>query len=145
MEAVLSSFVKRLGYGVKPDLLPLMAIRGVQPSRARCLWNAGFRTPSSLIAADPADLVKRVKDANKDAKSALFFSMRSAVGLIREAQRAVEGSISDKRWELVQLTQSTTQSSGRSQPTGQHAHMHNGTFHRASVLSPNTKRRRSTA
>ncbi|MEA1965992.1 MAG: ATP-dependent DNA helicase [Euryarchaeota archaeon] len=40
-----------LKYGVKPELLSLVAIRGVGRVRARRLYDAGYATPESLLAA----------------------------------------------------------------------------------------------
>ena len=40
-----------LKHGVKPELLPLVAIRGVGRVRARRLHDAGYATPESLLAA----------------------------------------------------------------------------------------------
>ncbi|KPI85643.1 putative DNA polymerase theta (helicase domain only) [Leptomonas seymouri] len=104
LEAVLSSFVKRLGFGVKPDLLPLMEIRGMQPARARALWNAGFKKLSSIAAADADDMVSKVKSMNPpDAKSAKFFTKRSALMVIREAHLTLQSQIKEKKGELLEL------------------------------------------
>ncbi len=43
-----------LKYGVKPELLSLVAIRGVGRVRARRLYDAGYATPESLLAAGDA-------------------------------------------------------------------------------------------
>ncbi|TPP51267.1 Helicase conserved C-terminal domain family protein [Leishmania donovani] len=105
LEAVLSSFVKRLGFGVKPDLLPLMEIRGMQPPRARALWNAGFKKVAAIAAADADDMVSKVKLMNpKDSKAAKFFTKRSALMAIREANLALQSQIKEKKGELQELT-----------------------------------------
>jgi replicative superfamily II helicase len=105
LEAVLSSFVKRLGFGVKPDLLPLMEIRGMQPPRARALWNAGFKKLSLIAAADADDMVARVKSMNPpESKSAKFFTKRSALMVIREANLTLQSQIKEKKGELQELT-----------------------------------------
>ncbi|KAG5504851.1 hypothetical protein GH5_05482 [Leishmania sp. Ghana 2012 LV757] len=105
LEAVLASFVKRLGFGVKPDLLPLMEIRGMQPSRARALWNAGFKKLATIAAADADDMVSKVKAMNpKDAKAAKFFAKRSALMVIRGANLALQSKIREKKDELQELT-----------------------------------------
>ena len=105
LEAVLSSFVKRLGFGVKPDLLPLMEIRGIQPPRARALWNAGFKTLSLIAAADADDMVAKVKLMNPaDSKAAKFFTKRSALMVIREAHLTLQSQIKEKKGELQELT-----------------------------------------
>lgn len=105
LEAVLSSFVKRLGFGVKPDLLPLMEIRGMQPPRARALWNAGFKKLAAIAAADADDMVAKVKSLNPvDSKSAKFFTKRSALMVIREAHLTLQSQIKEKKGELQELT-----------------------------------------
>ncbi len=105
LEAVLSSFVKRLGFGVKPDIVPLMEIRGVQPPRARALWNAGFKDPAALAGCTPQEVLDRVKAKNpKDSKTVKFFSIKSAVVVVREANRLLQATVRDKRVELQALT-----------------------------------------
>ena len=49
-----------LKYGVKPELLSLVAIRGVGRVRARRLYDAGYATPESLLAAGEARIGKIV-------------------------------------------------------------------------------------
>ncbi|PXF60483.1 MAG: extensin [Candidatus Methanogaster sp.] len=46
-----SDLTECLKYGVKPELLSLVAIRGVGRVRARRLYDAGYATPESLLAA----------------------------------------------------------------------------------------------
>ncbi|CCW67507.1 unnamed protein product [Phytomonas sp. Hart1] len=105
LEAVLTSFIKRLGFGVKPDLLPLMEIKGIQPPRARALWNAGLRTPSQIAAmASPEALVERVKVMNPpDNKAALYFTKRSALMVIHAASLKLQEQIQQKMDELKEL------------------------------------------
>jgi POLQ-like helicase len=114
LEALLSSFVKRLGFGVRPDIVPLMEIKGVQAARARALWNAGFRDAASIASATPTELVERVQKNNPpDSKAAKFFLMKSAVAVIREATKHVQLIIKEKRGELLELTVRSTQPSSR--------------------------------
>nr|CCC92122.1 putative DNA polymerase theta (helicase domain only) [Trypanosoma congolense IL3000] len=109
LEAVLASFVKRLGFGVKPDIVPLMEIRGVQPPRARALWVAGFKSPSAIASCTPMELLQRLKSSNqKENKAIKYFSIRTAVSLIREANVLVQRSIRDKKGELVDMTSSSS-------------------------------------
>ncbi|KAF5221529.1 hypothetical protein ECC02_005416 [Trypanosoma cruzi] len=105
LEAVLSSYVKRLGFGVKPDIVPLMEIRGLQPARARALWAAGFKDPAAIAASNPGELLQRVKNANApENKSVKFFTLRAAVALIREANLLLQHHIREKKGELIELT-----------------------------------------
>ncbi|RHW70854.1 DNA polymerase theta (helicase domain only) [Trypanosoma brucei equiperdum] len=105
LEAVLASFVKRLGFGVKPDIIPLMEIKGVQPGRARALWRAGFKDPAAVAACTPAELLKRMKEANPpDSKVVKYFSIRSAVVVLREANAWVQQNIREKKGDLADIT-----------------------------------------
>lgn len=104
LEAVLASFVKRLGFGVRPDIVPLMEIRGMQPARARALWVAGFKDPAAIAASSPNELLQRVKGANSpENKSVKFFTLRSAVSVIREANNFLQQHIREKKGELMEL------------------------------------------
>ncbi len=47
---------ERVKYGVKSELLPLLAIPGIGRVRARKLYNAGFKTLADLASATPKDL-----------------------------------------------------------------------------------------
>ncbi|KEG14449.1 putative ATP-dependent RNA helicase [Trypanosoma grayi] len=105
LEAVLASYVKRLGFGVKPDIVPLMELRGVQPGRARALWVAGFKDPAAIAACNPEELVRRVKASNPpDNKTVKFFSLRSAISLVRQANVLLQQTILEKKGELLELT-----------------------------------------
>jgi helicase len=46
----------RIRYGVKQELLPLVALEGIGRVRARALYNAGFTDLRKLAKADPAKL-----------------------------------------------------------------------------------------
>ncbi len=47
---------ERVRYGVKAELLPLLAIPGIGRVRARKLYDAGFKTLADLASATPKDL-----------------------------------------------------------------------------------------
>ena len=49
---------KRLKYGVKEELLPLIRFRNIGRARARKLFNAGIRTPVDIKKADEIVLAK---------------------------------------------------------------------------------------
>jgi POLQ-like helicase len=94
---------------VRPDIIPLMEIKGVQASRARALWNAGFRDAASIAAANAQELVEKVKRGNPpDSKAAKFFLLKSAISVIREATKHVQSLIKEKRGELLELTARST-------------------------------------
>jgi len=46
----------RMKYGVKPELLPLVSLRGIGRVRARRLFNQGITTPQAVLAAGPEGL-----------------------------------------------------------------------------------------
>jgi helicase len=48
----------RIAMGIKPELLPLVSLEGVGRVRARSLFNAGFRSISSIAAASERELSK---------------------------------------------------------------------------------------
>jgi POLQ-like helicase len=103
LEAVLVAYVKRLGYGVRPDLIPLMDIPGVTAPRARALWNAGFKTPASIAAVSPELLKETVRAANPESQSVKYFSVRSAAATIREANSLIRKLLQNKAQELHDL------------------------------------------
>ena len=51
------------------ELSGLVRVQWVNPNFARALLAAGYRTPAAVAAADPADLVQAVADANEDRRS----------------------------------------------------------------------------
>jgi replicative superfamily II helicase len=61
LECILSQYSKRLGFGVKSDILELVQIEGVGQVRARALCNAGFKDVKSIAQASPNKLVKKLK------------------------------------------------------------------------------------
>lgn len=64
LEAVLASFVKRLGFGAKPDILPLMELRTLTAGRARMLWNAGYRDIEQLASVGREE--EKARDARRN-------------------------------------------------------------------------------
>ncbi len=55
---LLRSLAKRIRYGVKQELLPLVSLPGVGRVRARRLYDAGYRTLHDLAMARPEDLLR---------------------------------------------------------------------------------------
>lgn len=51
MNHVISILASRVHHGVKPELLPLVALRNIGRVRARTLFNAGYPEPQSLVEA----------------------------------------------------------------------------------------------
>ena len=54
----LSKLRKRLKYGVKEELLPLIEVRGIGRARARRLWRSNVRSIADLKKIDKKDLSK---------------------------------------------------------------------------------------
>ncbi len=49
---------RRLEYGVREELLPLIELKGIGRVRARALYNMGIKKPEDIRSADPSLLVK---------------------------------------------------------------------------------------
>ena len=60
MEVLLESFVKRLAFGARLELVALMEIKGVRQARAKQLYAAGFRSVKSVAEATPEALLLRI-------------------------------------------------------------------------------------
>ena len=95
LHSIISAFVARIGYGVKPDILPLMFVRGIQSARARVLCQAGISTVKALATATPEDIHRRVecvlkKRAERYKKTfPTFFTLTTAQNLVRNAKLAL--------------------------------------------------------
>jgi len=100
LERVLAGYVKRLGFGVKPDLVPLTEIKGVQAARARALWNAGFKTVKDLAKADPETLLRRLK---VKCKANRMLSKRAAIQIVESAKGLLKSQAKDLKEEADQL------------------------------------------
>nr|XP_046232063.1 helicase POLQ-like isoform X2 [Scatophagus argus] len=79
-KALLTELTRRLSYCVKAELIPLMEVAGVMESRAKQLYNAGYKTLTHLANADPAVLSKAIenlyrKQANQIVASAKMMSL----------------------------------------------------------------------
>uniref|UniRef100_A0A8D3CV42 Helicase, POLQ like n=1 Tax=Scophthalmus maximus TaxID=52904 RepID=A0A8D3CV42_SCOMX len=87
--ALLTELTRRLSYCVKAELIPLMEVAGVMESRAKQLFNAGYKTLTHLANADPAVLSKTVenlykKQANQIVASAKMLLNEKAAALQEE-------------------------------------------------------------
>ena len=91
LQSLIASFVSRLGHGVKPDLLPLMAVNGIQSSRARVLCQAGLTTIKDLASSTPEDVYVRVQNILQKRSEAskkpnrMFFTISTARMLVKNA------------------------------------------------------------
>ncbi|XP_037548550.1 helicase POLQ-like [Nematolebias whitei] len=64
-KALLTELTRRLSYCVKAELIPLMEVAGVMESRAKQLYNAGYKTLAHLANADPAVLCRTIENLYK--------------------------------------------------------------------------------
>lgn len=88
-KALLSEITRRLTYCVQAELIPLMEVAGVMESRAKQLYNAGYRTLTHLANADPSVLSKTIdnlymKQANQIVASAKMLLHEKAFALQEE-------------------------------------------------------------
>eukprot|EP01063_Lacrimia_lanifica_P018073 TRINITY_DN2502_c0_g1_i1.p1 TRINITY_DN2502_c0_g1~~TRINITY_DN2502_c0_g1_i1.p1 ORF type:complete len:1304 (+),score=415.99 TRINITY_DN2502_c0_g1_i1:129-4040(+) len=111
LQFTIQSYVKRLGCGVRADCAHLTEIRGVQASRARCLFNAGYRTVAALAKANPDDVLQRVKTAaskgGRENPTAKYLHRGVVAKIVSEANVLLQQQIDEKRRELELLAQSS--------------------------------------
>ena len=83
---------RRIEHGVKPELLPLVAIPGVGRVRARRLYDAGFKTLEALANASPEELLRVPGIGPSTAASILeFFGRRDEADRLRGGRGRREG------------------------------------------------------
>ncbi|XP_051794475.1 helicase POLQ-like [Acanthochromis polyacanthus] len=87
--ALLTELTRRLSYCVKAELIPLMEVAGVMESRAKQLYNAGYRTLTHLANADVSVLTRTIehlsrKQANQIVASAKMLLNEKAAALQEE-------------------------------------------------------------
>ncbi|KAM6975145.1 helicase POLQ-like isoform 2-T2 [Tautogolabrus adspersus] len=63
--ALLIELTRRLSYCVRAEFIPLMEVVGVMESRAKQLYNAGYKTLTHLANADPAVLCRSIENLSK--------------------------------------------------------------------------------
>ncbi|XP_053266979.1 helicase POLQ-like [Pleuronectes platessa] len=91
-KALLTELTRRLSYCVRAELIPLMEVVGVMESRAKQLYNAGYKTLSRLANADPASLSKTIEHlSNKQANQIVA----SAKMLLNEKAAALQEEVDD--------------------------------------------------
>ena len=90
LEAVLGCYVKRLNWGVLPEIVPLTEVCGIGRSRARALWNAGFRTVRAIASAKPEDIVKHVPHLGPFKDRAARLVIKGARGLLERQARELQ-------------------------------------------------------
>ncbi|XP_040012598.1 helicase POLQ-like isoform X2 [Xiphias gladius] len=91
-KALLTELTRRLSYCVKAELIPLMEVAGVMESRAKQLYNAGYKTLTHLANADPAVLSKTIENLYKKQANQI---VASAKMLLNEKAAALQEEVDD--------------------------------------------------
>ncbi|KAK2818514.1 hypothetical protein Q5P01_024075 [Channa striata] len=91
-KALLMELMQRLSYCVKAELIPLMEVAGVMESRAKQLYNAGYKTLTHLANADPAVLSKTIEKLHKKQANQI---VASAKMLLNEKAAALQEEVDD--------------------------------------------------
>ncbi|XP_034457397.1 helicase POLQ-like [Hippoglossus hippoglossus] len=91
-KALLTELTRRLSYCVKAELIPLMEVVGVMESRAKQLYNAGYKTLTHLANADPAILSKTIENLYKKQANQI---VASAKMLLNEKAAALQEEVDD--------------------------------------------------
>ena len=94
LEAVLNTFVERLNLGVKAEIIPLTEISGVGRSRARALWNAGFKSVEAIAHTSIEDLRRHVRLGPFDERAATIIVQGARNLLSRKAKEAAQKAAS---------------------------------------------------
>ncbi|XP_034627105.1 helicase POLQ-like isoform X2 [Trachemys scripta elegans] len=91
-KALLTELTKRLTYCVKAELIPLMEVAGVLESRAKQLYDSGYKTLAHLANADPETLVKMIEHLSRRQARQI---VSSAKMLLREKAEALQGEVEE--------------------------------------------------
>ncbi|XP_053195867.1 helicase POLQ-like isoform X2 [Scomber japonicus] len=90
--ALLTELTRRLSYCVQAELIPLMEVVGVMESRAKQLYNAGYKTLTHLANADPAVLSKTIENLYKKQANLI---VASAKMLLNEKAAALQEEVDE--------------------------------------------------
>ncbi|XP_077671103.1 helicase POLQ-like isoform X2 [Eretmochelys imbricata] len=91
-KALLTELTKRLTYCVKAELIPLMEVAGVLESRAKQLYDSGYKTLAHLANADPETLVKMIEHLSRRQARQI---VSSAKMLLREKAEALQEEVEE--------------------------------------------------
>ncbi|XP_032656318.1 helicase POLQ-like isoform X2 [Chelonoidis abingdonii] len=91
-KALLMELTKRLTYCVKAELVPLMEVAGVLESRAKQLYDSGYKTLAHLANADPETLVKMIEHLSRRQGRQI---VSSAKMLLREKAEALQEEVEE--------------------------------------------------
>ncbi|XP_043825403.1 helicase POLQ-like [Dromiciops gliroides] len=85
--ALLAELMKKLSYCVKADLVPLMEVTGVLESRAKQLYDAGYKTVAHLANADPEVLLRTINHLSRRQAKQIVSSAKMLLNEKAEALR----------------------------------------------------------
>ncbi|XP_068949250.1 helicase POLQ-like isoform X3 [Petaurus breviceps papuanus] len=88
--ALLTELTKKLSYCVKADLVPLMEVTGVLESRAKQLYDAGYKTVTYLANADPEVLIRTINHLSRRQAKQI---VSSAKMLLNEKAEALQEEV----------------------------------------------------
>ncbi|XP_051822196.1 helicase POLQ-like [Antechinus flavipes] len=106
--ALLTELTKKLSYCVKADLVPLMEITGVLESRAKQLYDAGYKTVAHLANADPEVLIRTINHLSRRQAKQI---VSSAKMLLNEKAEALQEEVEDLLRPPSDIPGTTTPSS----------------------------------
>ncbi|XP_074130033.1 helicase POLQ-like isoform X1 [Sminthopsis crassicaudata] len=106
--ALLTELTKKLSYCVKADLVPLMEITGVLESRAKQLYDAGYKTVPHLANADPEVLIRTINHLSRRQARQI---VSSAKMLLNEKAEALQEEVEDLLRPPSDIPGTTTPSS----------------------------------
>ncbi|KAM8971165.1 helicase POLQ-like isoform X2 [Sarcophilus harrisii] len=106
--ALLTELTKKLSYCVKADLVPLMEITGVLESRAKQLYDAGYKTVTHLANADPEVLIRTINHLSRRQAKQI---VSSAKMLLNEKAEALQEEVEDLLRPPSDIPGTTTPSS----------------------------------
>ncbi|KAF6260432.1 hypothetical protein COO60DRAFT_891418 [Scenedesmus sp. NREL 46B-D3] len=101
LETLLAPLSAQAAAGVRPELLPLMEVSGMQPSHAAALHAAGYMRPELLVCASESEIAAALaarmpsnpqKRKHADEKSSLSLSSYGAKALVARAAKSVLAS-----------------------------------------------------
>ncbi|KAK7895322.1 hypothetical protein WMY93_020647 [Mugilogobius chulae] len=104
-KALLSELTRRLTYCVQAELIPLMEVAGVMESRAKQLYNAGYKTLAHLANADPSVLSKTIDNLYKKQANQI---VASAKMLLNEKASALQEEVDDLLMMPIDIPSYTT-------------------------------------
>ncbi|XP_054468331.1 helicase POLQ-like isoform X2 [Anoplopoma fimbria] len=104
--ALLTELTRRLSYCVTAELIPLMEVAGVMESRAKQLYNAGYKTLTHLANADAAVLSTTIENLFRKRANQI---VASAKMLLKEKAAALQEEVDELLMKPSDLPTAETQ------------------------------------